>query len=88
MAKRWKLGSSRRGRVRDIVTVRNPADGGDQERELVGHYGRDAEALRFDWPPTTACLERIAETYECDARRQDEGGIGYEPREKNEPQFK
>ncbi len=54
------------------VTVRNPTDGGDQERELAQRYRRDAEALRFDWPRTAACLDRIAETYEADARRQDE----------------
>ena len=55
------------------VTVRSPFDGGDQERGLAERYRRDAEALRFDWTRTAACLDRIAETYEHDARREDQG---------------
>ena len=55
------------------VTVRLPFDGGDQERGLAERYRRDAEALRFDWPRTAACLDRIAETYEHDARSEDQG---------------
>jgi transcriptional regulator with XRE-family HTH domain len=55
------------------VTVRLPFDGGDQERGLAERYRRDAEALRFDWPRTAACLDRIAETYERDARSEDQG---------------
>lgn len=54
------------------VTVRDPFDGGEQERELAEIYRRDAEALRYDWPRTAACLERIAEGYEADGKRQDE----------------
>ncbi|WEK40769.1 MAG: helix-turn-helix transcriptional regulator [Candidatus Brevundimonas colombiensis] len=53
------------------VTVRMPHDGGDQERSLAASYRKDAEALRFDWPRTSACLERIATTYEYDANRED-----------------
>jgi hypothetical protein len=55
------------------VTVRSPFDGGEQERGLTERYRRDAEALRFDWTRTAACLDRIAETYEHDARREDQG---------------
>lgn len=55
------------------VTVRSPFDGGEQERGLAERYRRDAEALRFDWTQTAACLDRIAETYEHDARREDQG---------------
>jgi hypothetical protein len=55
------------------VTVRLPFDGGDQERDLASRFRRDAEALRFDeWDRTVACLERIAENYEQDARRMDQ----------------
>lgn len=55
------------------VTVRLPFDGGDQERDLGSRFRRDAEALRFDeWDRTVACLERIAEAYEQDARRADQ----------------
>jgi len=53
------------------VTVRMPRDGGEQERGLAASYRRDAEALRFDWPRTAACLDRIATTYEVDATRED-----------------
>ncbi|MGD1824501.1 XRE family transcriptional regulator [Chromobacterium violaceum] len=53
------------------VTVRMPHDGGGQERALAERYRRDAESLRFDWPRTSACLDRIATTYEIDANRED-----------------
>jgi hypothetical protein len=53
------------------VTVRMPQDGGGQERALAERYRRDAKALRFDWPRTAACLDRIATTYEVDANRED-----------------
>ena len=53
------------------VTVRMPQDGGSQERALAERYRRDAEALRFDWLHTAACLDRIATTYEVDATRED-----------------
>ena len=53
------------------VTVRMPQDGGGQERALAERYRHDAKALRFDWPRTAACLDRIATTYEVDASRQD-----------------
>jgi hypothetical protein len=53
------------------VTVRMPHDGGGQERALAERYRRDAEALRFDWPRTAACLDRIATTYEVDANGED-----------------
>lgn len=53
------------------VTVRMPHDGGEQERALAERYRGDASELRFDWPRTAACLERIAETYELDANRED-----------------
>jgi transcriptional regulator with XRE-family HTH domain len=53
------------------VTVRMPHDGGGQERALAERYHRDAEALRYDWPRAAACLDRIAATYEADAKRED-----------------
>ena len=60
-------GYNRRG-----VTVRSPHDEGEQERALVARYRRDAGALRFDAPRTAAILDRIADFYEADARREDE----------------
>ncbi|MHB1666478.1 hypothetical protein [Thiomonas sp.] len=53
------------------VTVRMPHDGGKLERDLAATYHAHAEALRFDWPRTAACLDRIAETYESEAARED-----------------
>ena len=53
------------------VTVRMPHDGGVQERALAELYRRDSVALRFDWPRTSACLDRIAATYTVDAGRED-----------------
>ena len=53
------------------VTVRMPHDGGELERALAARYRADAEILRFDWPRTAGCLDRIASTYEVDAKRED-----------------
>ncbi|WP_413741885.1 helix-turn-helix domain-containing protein [Sodalis sp. RH15] len=53
------------------VTVRMPHDGGIQERVLVEQYRRDANELRFEWPRTAACLERIADMYDDEANRED-----------------
>ncbi len=53
------------------VTVRALHDGGGQERALAAGYRADAEALRFDWPHTAGCLDRIASTCEVDANRED-----------------
>lgn len=54
------------------VTTRSPFDGGDLERGLSAIYRRDAEALKFDWPHTAACLQRLAETYDREARMHDQ----------------
>jgi transcriptional regulator with XRE-family HTH domain len=54
------------------VTVRMPDDGGGQERALAARYRKDAKATALDWPRTAALLERIARSYEEDARREDE----------------
>jgi len=53
-------------------TWRSPNDGGDQERELAAQYRRYAEATRLDWPRTSALLDRIAQYYESEGRREDE----------------
>ena len=60
--------SNRRG-----VTVRRPTDGGTQEREIAAQYRADAMACAFTWERTRAMLERIAEDYERDATREDQG---------------
>jgi hypothetical protein len=53
------------------VTVRSPLDGGQQERELAERYRHDANELRFNWARTAAILDRIAESYEQYAKRED-----------------
>ena len=55
------------------VTVRMPTDGGQQERDLAGQYRADALACAFTWERTKAVLERIAEGFEHDATREDQG---------------
>jgi transcriptional regulator with XRE-family HTH domain len=54
------------------VTTRAPLDGGAQERELAARFRQDSRSLAFDRPRTAAVLDRIAESYEHDARREDE----------------
>jgi len=46
--------------------------GGDQERELVAKYRRQAEQIRFDAPFTANVLDGVADSYEAEARRWDE----------------
>lgn len=53
-------------------TWRNPNDGGDQERELAVKYRRYAEETRLDWPRTSALLDRIAQYYDSEGRREDQ----------------
>ena len=53
------------------VTVRMPLDGGQLERELAERYRHDADELRFEWDRTAAVLDRIADSYEHDAKRED-----------------
>jgi hypothetical protein len=48
-----------------------PLDGGQLERELAERYRHDADELRFEWDRTAAVLDRIADSYEHDAKRED-----------------
>jgi hypothetical protein len=54
------------------VVTKNPAEGGEQERQLVKQYEKDAAVLRNQWTRTSAMLRRIAETYREQARREDD----------------
>lgn len=54
------------------VTTRRPTDGGAQERDLVDRYRAWAKATALEWPRTSATLERIARSYEEDARWHDD----------------
>ncbi|MFE8032370.1 hypothetical protein [Thiohalocapsa marina] len=53
------------------ITSRSPTDGGDQERDLAEKYRKWGEALVVSHPYIADTLERIARSYEEDARRED-----------------
>jgi transcriptional regulator with XRE-family HTH domain len=54
------------------VTMRQPKDGGKQERDLAEKYRSWSKATALDWLRTSAILENLAKGYEEDARREDE----------------
>ena len=54
------------------VTSRQPDEGGEQERALAADYRRQAEEAAFRWPITAESLRGIADSYEQEARREDE----------------
>ena len=54
------------------VVTKNPAEGGEQERQLTKRYEKHAKAVRDRWPRTAAMLRRIAEKYRAEARREDD----------------
>ena len=53
------------------VTVRDPEDGGKQERLLVEQYRAQATAFSNSWPQTAAVLRNLAEMYDKDAREEE-----------------
>ena len=54
------------------ITSRGVYEGGTQERELVQTYRGWARAIKSRWRRTARVLERLADSYEWDARRHDE----------------
>lgn len=50
-------------------------EGGRQERELAAKYDAWAQACEFDWPQTAKILRQIAQTYQDQARREDEAAL-------------
>ena len=48
------------------------AKGGEQERKLVSKFHGFSQNVRSKWPRTAAMLERIADSYEREARWHDE----------------
>jgi transcriptional regulator with XRE-family HTH domain len=54
------------------VTVRAPLDGGGQERDWAEYFRAQARAFAVDWERTSDLMDRLAEHYEADAKRQDE----------------
>jgi transcriptional regulator with XRE-family HTH domain len=59
--------SNRRG-----VTTRMPRDGGELERQEAAKYRTWAKAIAYDHPHTAKALDTLANSYDWEARRQDE----------------
>ena len=47
-------------------------EGGEQERVIAKNYFDFANKVKFKWPRTALALRRIAESYESQAKREDE----------------
>jgi len=47
------------------------AEGEAPKERLAKQYFDWAEASRIEWPKTAACLQRVSEHYEAEARRED-----------------
>jgi hypothetical protein len=54
------------------VTSRSLDEGGRKEWKLAEGYRARAEQFVTHWPRTDAIFRRLAETYEADARREDD----------------
>jgi len=54
------------------VTIRGPADGGVQERDLAARYLADADRFVDGWPRTAAVLRGLATTLGIEGRYNDE----------------
>jgi hypothetical protein len=54
------------------VVTKSMTEGGEQERELARKYFEHANKLKLTWPRTALALRRIAESYESQAKREDE----------------
>lgn len=55
------------------VTSRGVYEGGQQERDLASRYRTWAKETADQWPRTSRLLRGLAESYERDAQREDEG---------------
>ncbi len=53
------------------VMIKNPAEGGDREREIAQRYAGFAATVRDHWPRTAAMLKRIADGYDEQAGHED-----------------
>ncbi|MBB4245238.1 helix-turn-helix domain-containing protein [Rhizobium tropici] len=53
------------------VTTRLPRDGGAQEHDLARTFSEWSRATALEWPRTSAVLEKIATSYDYEARSHD-----------------
>jgi transcriptional regulator with XRE-family HTH domain len=53
------------------VTTRDPLEGGEQERAIAQKFRAYSKSISIDWPRTSALLERIARSFEDDAKIHD-----------------
>ncbi|MEK7677561.1 MAG: hypothetical protein AAB676_17165 [Verrucomicrobiota bacterium] len=66
-----------RGFARGVFSQRGShwkslTEGGAQERQLADKYQKQAESIRAGWPLVAAVLQRLADGYASDAKREDE----------------
>ncbi len=54
------------------VTTRLPTDGGTLERDEAKRYREWSEKTRLEFPRTSAMLSGIADSYDADAKYQDD----------------
>lgn len=57
------------------VTTRMPYDGGTQERQVAEKFRRFANNWKDSKPNLSVMIEKLAKSYEYEARRQDEDGL-------------
>lgn len=53
------------------VTSRHPYSGGKLERNLAAQFVNDAQDIELIYPRTAQLLRSIAQSYECEAERED-----------------
>ncbi len=52
--------------------TKSMTEGGEQERELARKYQTHADKCKVSWPRTALALRRLAQSYESQAKREDE----------------
>jgi len=54
------------------VVTKSMTEGGEQERAIAKKYADHANKIKVSWPRTALALRRLAESYEFQAKREDE----------------
>ena len=58
------------------TVMKNPLEGGQQEKDLADKYSKLADECEIHWQRTATALRRVAKDYEMYARREDEEAEG------------